>query len=62
VVLAWVAAGRPPSESPARHSTSQRWTETIDAILRLGAFDGFLENFEASEHAFDPRATRSSAG
>ncbi len=55
MVLAWVAAGKPPCESPARHSTSQPWAETIDAILRLGGFDGFLTNFEASEHAFDPR-------
>lgn len=55
MVLAWVAAGRPGCESPARHSTSQPWAEAIDAILRLGGFDGFLTNFEASEHAFDPR-------
>lgn len=54
-VLAWVGAGRPVCESPAKHSTSQPWAETIDAILRMGAFDSFLTNFERSEHAFDPR-------
>jgi hypothetical protein len=55
MVLAWTAAGKPGCESAARHSTNQPWAETIDAILRLAGFDGFLTNFEASEHAFDPR-------
>jgi hypothetical protein len=55
MVLAWIAAGKPGCESVARHSTSQPWAETIDAVLRLGGFDGFLTNFEQSEHAFDPR-------
>ncbi len=55
MVMAWVDAGRPECERPARHSTSQRWAATIDAILRMGGFDGFLANFEESEHAFDPR-------
>ena len=55
MVLAWVEAGKPACEEPARHSTSQSWAATIDAILRTSAFDGFLTNFEASEHAYDPR-------
>lgn len=55
MVVAWVEAGRPRCEEPARHSTSQVWAGTVDAILRLGGFDGFLTNFESSEHAFDPR-------
>jgi hypothetical protein len=55
MVLAWVEAGKPACEQPARHSTSQDWAQTIDAILRLAGFDGFLTNFEKSEHAFDPR-------
>ncbi|MEQ1501922.1 MAG: hypothetical protein ABMB14_06810 [Myxococcota bacterium] len=60
MVVAWAALGKPGCEEPARHSTSQSWAETIDAILRLGGFDGFLTNFEASEHAFDPRFTQMS--
>ncbi len=55
MVQAWVDAGRPECEQPARHSTNQRWAATMDAILRLGGFDGFLTNMEESEHAFDPR-------
>jgi hypothetical protein len=55
MVRAWLDAGRPECEEPARHSTGQRWAATIDAILRLAGFDGFLTNFEASEHAFDER-------
>ncbi len=55
MVSRWLAASRPGCEAPARHSTSQRWASTIDAILRLSGFDGFLSNFEESSHAFDPR-------
>ena len=55
LVQAWLEAGRPSCERPARHSTSQRWAATIDAILRFGGFEGFLTNLEASEHAFDER-------
>lgn len=55
MVLRWVELGRPKCESPARHSTSQCWAATIDAILRGSGFDGFLSNFERMERAFDPR-------
>lgn len=55
MVLAWVQAGKPECDEPARYSTSQAWAATIDAILRTSAYDGFLTNFEASEHAYDPR-------
>ncbi|MBN1320526.1 MAG: hypothetical protein JXA87_06775, partial [Thermoleophilia bacterium] len=55
MVQAWLDARRPECEAPARHSTGQRWAATMDAILRLAGFDGFLTNFEASEHAFDAR-------
>lgn len=55
MVQRWVEAGRPLPPDPARHSTSQAWAATIDAILRHSGFTGFLSNFEASEHAFDPR-------
>ncbi|MCB9779712.1 MAG: hypothetical protein H6742_14200 [Alphaproteobacteria bacterium] len=54
MVRSWVEAGRPMPEHPARHSTSQRWAATIDAILRHAGMPGFLSNFEESEHAFDP--------
>ena len=54
MVQAWVNAGRPRCESPARHSTSQAWAATMDGILRLSGFDGFLTNFDESTHAFDP--------
>ncbi len=54
MVRAWVDAGRPMPADPARHSTSQKWAATIDAILRHAGMPGFLSNFEESEHAFDP--------
>jgi len=55
MVRIWLDSGRPACERPAQHSTSQPWATTIDAILRLSGFDGFLTNFEESAHAFDPR-------
>ncbi len=55
MVQRWIDAGQPLSESPARHSVSQRWAATIDGVLAHAGFPGFLSNFEASEHAFDPR-------
>jgi hypothetical protein len=55
LVNAWIEVGKPGCEKPAMHSTSQAWAATIDAILRLSGFDGFLTNFEESAHAFDPR-------
>lgn len=54
MVRAWVDADRPVPADPARHSTSQKWAATIDAILRHAGMPGFLSNFEESEHAFDP--------
>lgn len=54
MVLAWVKAGRALPEDAATHSTSRKWAGTVDAILRLAGFDGFLSNFADSEHAFDP--------
>jgi len=55
MVQLWLDSGRPACEKPARHSTSQVWASTLDGILRLSGFDGFLTNFEESAHAFDPR-------
>ena len=55
MVAAWLEADRPRFEDPAQHSTSQLWAATMDAILRLSGFEGFLSNFEESTHAFDPR-------
>ena len=55
MVQVWLDAGRPDCDAPAKHSTSQPWARTIDAILRLSGFDGFLTNFDESAHAFDPR-------
>ena len=55
MVKVWIEMGKPGCEKPAMHSTSQDWAATIDAILRLSGFDGFLTNFEESAHAFDPR-------
>lgn len=54
MIRAWVEAGRPMPKDAARHSTSQKWAATIDAILRHAGLLGFLSNFSASEHAFDP--------
>jgi len=55
LVQTWLEAGRPTVTSPARHSTGQAWAATINAILRTSGLEGFLSNFEASEHAYDPR-------
>lgn len=46
--------GRLEIEKPARHSISQTWAESMDGILRCSGFHGFLDNFDESEHAFDP--------
>ncbi len=51
----WIDAEKPLSEVPARHSTGHRWAATIDGILAHAGMPGFLSNFEASEHAFDPK-------
>ena len=48
MVTAWLEAGRPIPEAPARHSTSQPWAQTIDAILRHAGLSGFLTNIEDS--------------
>jgi hypothetical protein len=55
LVQRWIEAGKPLAEVPARHSTGQRWAASIDGILAFGGMPGFLSNFEASEHAFDPK-------
>lgn len=55
LVLRWMEAGKPLAEVPARHSTGHRWAATIDGILAHAGLPGFLSNFEASEHAFDPK-------
>lgn len=55
MVQRWVEIGQPKCENPARHSTSQRWSATIDAILRTSGFHGFLDNFDAMNRKFDPK-------
>lgn len=55
MVQRWMGDGKPLAEVPARHSTGQRWAGTIDGILAHAGLPGFLSNFEASEHAFDPK-------
>lgn len=55
LVQRWIDAGRPLAEVPARHSVGHRWAATIDGILTHAGLPGFLSNFEASEHAFDPK-------
>jgi hypothetical protein len=55
LVADWVAAGRPVAEDAARHSTSQAWAGAVDGMLRHAGLVGFLSNFEAAEHQFDPR-------
>ncbi|TNE88691.1 MAG: hypothetical protein EP330_13770 [Deltaproteobacteria bacterium] len=54
IVMRWVEAGRPRCEEPARHSTSQLWAGSIDAMLRLSGFQGFLDNFEIVAQSYDP--------
>ena len=48
-------AERPLAVVPARHSTGHRWAATTGRILAHAGMPGFLSNFEASEHAFDPK-------
>ena len=55
MVKSWLDGGRKVIGEPASHSTSQVWAQTIGAILAWSALPGFLSNFEASTHAFDPR-------
>ncbi len=55
LVQRWLDADRPLAVVPARHSTGHRWAASIDGILTAAGLEGFLSNFEASEHAFDPK-------
>ncbi len=57
LVQRWLDADQPLAVIPARHSTGHRWAATIDGILTHDGLPGFLSNFEASEHAFDPKYT-----
>jgi len=54
MVQSWNDAGRPPALHPARHTVSQEWAATIDAILRHAGYPGFLANFETAQREFDP--------
>lgn len=53
MVDSWLDGGRWLPEKPARHSVSQTWATTIDAILQVNGYRGFMENFDDSERAFD---------
>jgi hypothetical protein len=53
LVLRWIQEGRLLPDQPAKHSTSQTWASTMDAILRLNGDVGFLANFHDSAKAFD---------
>lgn len=55
LVQRWLEAGKPLAVVPARHSTGHRWAAYIDGMLTHAGLEGFLSNFEASEHAFDPK-------
>ena len=54
MVVRWQDGGGEIPDNAARHSTSRPWARTIDAILWFNGLEGFLTNFEASMHAFDP--------
>lgn len=54
MVMAWLQAGRPRPQSPAKHSTSNAWATTIDAILAHSGRGRFLDGYEAAMAAFDP--------
>jgi len=54
MVHSWNEAGRPPAAHPARHTVSQAWAATIDAILQHADFPGFLANFEDAQQELDP--------
>ena len=49
----WIKAGCPIPEDAATHTVSNRWASTIDGILRVNGYHGFLSNFDDSEQAFD---------
>ncbi len=53
MVVRWVEAGKPMGT--ARHSTGHAWAATVDGILGVSGYEGFLVNFAACEHAFDPK-------
>lgn len=53
MVQVWLDQGRRLDTAVAQHSVSQRWAQTIDAILRGNGLNGFLSNFDESMHAFD---------
>ena len=57
MVQRWLTEGKPVPDVPARHSTNQKWARTMDGVLSLAGFTGFLSNFAESEHAFDPDYT-----
>ena len=53
MVQRWVRAGCPIPEDVATHTVSSRWAATIDGILGVNGYQGFLSNFDDSEQAFD---------
>jgi hypothetical protein len=40
-------------QSDATHTLGGNWAPTIDSILRTNGIDGFLENYEESNRAYD---------
>jgi len=52
LVVVWLEAGR-PQDGTARHSTSDGWAGTIDAILRANGHTGFLSNYDSSMSTYD---------
>ncbi|MCH8993038.1 MAG: hypothetical protein IIA44_14965 [Acidobacteria bacterium] len=53
IVRRWLRAGQPIPKDAASHSVSNPWAATMDGILRVNGYDGFLSNFDESEQAFD---------
>jgi hypothetical protein len=55
MVQAWLDAGRPLRDPAPRHSTNDAWAATIDGVLLLAGYDGFLANFDTVRAATDAR-------
>ena len=54
MVTAWLSAGRPLAPNPAKHSTSNLWAKSIDAILHHAGRGRLLENYDAVMQQYDP--------
>lgn len=53
LITAWLEAGQPWPKDPARHSTSNTWAGTIDAILAFHGLGRFLVGYDDAMNQLD---------